>query len=93
MIKMVSLKETECLLKQLQITCKFQRSLRNYKIGAFTGAAAFNIEGYTLHATFQFNPKQESKYADYIPIFNEQLANMREKLGKLTYHLFVARFV
>lgn len=53
-------------------------------VGAFTGAAAFNIEGYTLHATFQFNPKQKSKYADYIPISNEQLANMREKLGKLT---------
>ncbi|MEW8547603.1 MAG: AAA family ATPase [Candidatus Thiodiazotropha sp.] len=49
---------------------------------AFTGAAAFNVEGHTLHSAFHL-PVGESKQDDYIRLSNEQLAAMRSKLGSL----------
>ena len=49
---------------------------------AYTGVAAFNIEGHTLHSAFNL-PTEESKKDDYIRLSNQQLAQMRSKLGNL----------
>jgi ATP-dependent DNA helicase PIF1 len=49
---------------------------------AFTGVAAFNIEGHTLHSAFNL-PVNQSKRDDYIRLSGEQLSSMRGKLGNL----------
>ena len=49
---------------------------------AFMGSAAFNVDGYTLHSSFNLL-LTESKKDDYIRLSNEQLSTMRSKLGNL----------
>lgn len=51
-------------------------------VTAFTGVAAYNIAGQTLHSTFQL-PVFIKKSNDYIPFSSEQLAKMKSKLGNL----------
>lgn len=52
-------------------------------VSAFTGVAAFNIEGHTLHFAFSL-PVNQSKRDDYIRLSGEQLSSMRAKLGNLS---------
>lgn len=52
-------------------------------VSAFTGVAAVNIEGHTLHSTFSL-PVNQSKRDDYIRLAGEQLSSMRAKLGNLS---------
>lgn len=52
-------------------------------VSAFTGVAAFNIEGHTLHSAFSL-PVNQSKRDDYIRLSGEQLSSMRAKLGNLS---------
>jgi ATP-dependent DNA helicase PIF1 len=51
-------------------------------VSAFTGVAAFNIEGHTLHSAFNL-PANQSKTDDYIRLSSNQLSSMRSKLGNL----------
>ncbi|CAG2189230.1 unnamed protein product [Mytilus edulis] len=50
---------------------------------AFTGVAAFNIEGHTLHSAFNL-PVNQSRRDDYIRLSSEKLSSMRSKLGNLS---------
>ena len=50
---------------------------------AYMGSAAFNVDGYTLHSSFNL-PLKESKKDDYIRLSNEQLSTMCSKLGFLS---------
>lgn len=52
-------------------------------VSAFTGVAAFNIEGHTLHFAFSL-PVNQSKRDDYIRLSGDQLSSMRAKLGNLS---------
>jgi hypothetical protein len=51
-------------------------------VSAFTGVAAFNIEGHTLHSAFNL-PANQSKTDDYIRLSSNQPSSMRSKLGNL----------
>lgn len=45
-----------------------------------TGAAAYNISGYTLHAAFLL-PVNVKRSDDYIPLSGERLASLKESIG------------
>lgn len=51
-------------------------------VAAFTGEAAFNIGGQTLHSVFQM-PVFERMHADYIPLASTQLARVKATLANL----------
>lgn len=47
-----------------------------------TGAAAYNISGYTLHAAFLL-PVNVKSSDDYIPLSGERLASLKESIGNI----------
>ena len=50
--------------------------------GAPTGAAAYNISGYTLHAAFLL-PVNVNQFENYIPLTGERLAALMETVGNI----------
>ena len=50
--------------------------------GAPTGAAAYNISGYTLHAAFLL-PVNVNRFENYIPLSGDRLAALMETVGNI----------
>lgn len=72
--------ETMKLLKPL--SGHFEPDELAVLLTAFTGTAAFGIEGMTLHSAFSFSCGPRSK-KEYIPAGSEKLNTLRSRLGKL----------
>lgn len=64
----------------------FERNVQSQEmhvmVCAPTGAAAYNISGYTLHAAFLL-PVNVKKSDDYIPLSGERLAALKETIGNI----------